>query len=47
MLGMANLTLNAFPEAIKSLEKVALINNRFKSNIFLLISIAHKKKGDI
>lgn len=47
MLGMAHLTLNAFPEAIRSLEKVAQINNRYKNNLFLLISIAHKKKGDI
>ncbi len=47
MLGIAHLTLNAFSEAIQSLEKVALINNRFKNNIYLLIGIAHKKKGDI
>ena len=47
MLGMAHLTLNAYNQAIKSLEKVGLINNRFKNNLFLLIAIAHKKKGDI
>jgi tetratricopeptide (TPR) repeat protein len=47
MLGMAHLTINAFPEAIRSFEKVAQINNRYKNNIFLLIGIAHKKKGDI
>lgn len=43
---MAHLTLNAFPLAIQTLEKVALINNRFKNNLYLLIGIAHKKKGD-
>ena len=44
---MAHLTLNAFSEAIQTFEKVAIINHRFKNNLFLLIGIAHKKKGDI
>lgn len=47
MLAMAFLTMNRCSQALAHFQKVAKIDKQYKSNMFLLMAIAHKKKGDV